>query len=131
MLSRVEAWTAPLCAPQHVDDPREELLSSIVGRAFALESRPRLAHPERFLPRLLAAAHAGILLEAQKRGLRESPRTVVVACLVQDGVADLTWTVPGYTPGRFDDTQVAELPFLVTDATSGSLAQKTLVAFSG
>lgn len=42
--------------------------------------------------------------------------------LVQDGVADLTWTVPGYTPGRFDDTQVAELPFLVTDATSGSLA---------
>ena len=46
--------------------------------------------------------------------------------LVQDGVADLTWTVPGYTPGRFDDTQVAELPFLVTDATSGSLAMTRL-----
>lgn len=46
--------------------------------------------------------------------------------LVQDGVADLTWTVPGYTPGRFDDTQVAELPFLVTDATSGSLAMTQL-----
>jgi TRAP-type C4-dicarboxylate transport system substrate-binding protein len=46
--------------------------------------------------------------------------------LVQDGVADLTWTVPGYTPGRFDDTQVAELPFLVTDATSGSLAMTKL-----
>lgn len=59
----------------------------ILGRAFALEARPRLAHPERFLPRLLAAAHAGILLEAQKRGMRESPRTVVVACLVQEGVA--------------------------------------------
>ena len=46
--------------------------------------------------------------------------------LVQDGVADITWTVPGYTPGRFDDTQVAELPFLVTDATSGSLAMTGL-----
>jgi TRAP-type C4-dicarboxylate transport system substrate-binding protein len=46
--------------------------------------------------------------------------------LVQDGVADITWTVPGYTPGRFDDTQVAELPFLVTDATSGSLAMTRL-----
>jgi serine/threonine protein phosphatase PrpC len=59
----------------------------VVGRAFALEARPKLAHPERFLPRLLAAAHAGILLEAQKRGMRESPRTVVVGCLVQDGRA--------------------------------------------
>jgi TRAP-type C4-dicarboxylate transport system substrate-binding protein len=42
--------------------------------------------------------------------------------LVQDGVADLTWTVPGYTPGRFDDTEVVELPFLVATATEGSLA---------
>jgi TRAP-type C4-dicarboxylate transport system substrate-binding protein len=42
--------------------------------------------------------------------------------LVQDGVADLTWTVPGYTPGRFDDVEVAELPFLIDTATEGSLA---------
>jgi TRAP-type C4-dicarboxylate transport system substrate-binding protein len=31
-----------------------------------------------------------------------------------------------HPPGRFDDTQVAELPFLVTDATSGSLAMTKL-----
>jgi prevent-host-death family protein len=48
--------------------------------------------------------------------------------LVQDGVADLTWTVPGYTPGRFDDTEVVELPFLVTSATNGSLAMTRLHA---
>lgn len=48
--------------------------------------------------------------------------------LVQDGVADLTWTVPGYTPGRFDDTEVVELPFLVTTATNGSLAMTRLHA---
>lgn len=46
--------------------------------------------------------------------------------LVQDGVADLTWTVPGYTPGRFDDVEVAELPFLIDTATEGSLAMTRL-----
>jgi len=47
---------------------------------------------------------------------------------VQDGVADLTWTVPGYTPGRFDDCEVAELPFLVDTATAGTLAMSRLHA---
>jgi TRAP-type C4-dicarboxylate transport system substrate-binding protein len=42
--------------------------------------------------------------------------------LVEDGIADLTWTVPGYTPGRFDDVEVTELPFLVRTAREGSLA---------
>ena len=30
----------------------------------------------------------------------------------KDGVADITWTVLGYTPGRFMKTEVFELPFL-------------------
>jgi serine/threonine protein phosphatase PrpC len=59
----------------------------ILGRAFAQEAKPKLAEPARFLARLIAAAHAGILLDAQQRKMREAPRTVVVACLVQDGVA--------------------------------------------
>ncbi len=59
----------------------------ILGRAFAQEAKPKLAEPARFLPRLVAASHAGILLDAQERKLREAPRTVVVACLVQDGFA--------------------------------------------
>jgi len=42
--------------------------------------------------------------------------------LVEDGIADITWTVPGYTPGRFEDVEVAELPFLVETAREGSLA---------
>lgn len=48
--------------------------------------------------------------------------------LVQDGVADLTWTVPGYTPGRFDDCEVAELPFLINTATEGTLSMSRLHA---
>ena len=37
--------------------------------------------------------------------------------LIKNGVRDLVWHVPGYTPGRFDMFQVAELPFLCPNST--------------
>lgn len=39
-----------------------------------------------------------------------------------DGVADIVWTVVGYTPGRFPRTEVFELPFMMTDAGAVSRA---------
>ncbi len=39
-----------------------------------------------------------------------------------DGVADIVWTVVGYTPGRFPTTEVFELPFFVEDARAASYA---------
>ncbi len=39
-----------------------------------------------------------------------------------DGVVDIIWTLPGYTPGRFPRTEVFELPFLVADAEAASAA---------
>ena len=49
-----------------------------------------------------------------------------------DGVADIIWTVSGYTPGRFPHTEVFELPFMMTDAEAASraywdMAQKYMV----
>lgn len=41
---------------------------------------------------------------------------------VVDGVADVIWTLPGYTPGRFSRTEVFELPFLSPDAEATSRA---------
>lgn len=41
---------------------------------------------------------------------------------VQDGIADIIWTLPGYTPGRFPSLEVMELPFFVTDAGQASRA---------
>ncbi len=41
---------------------------------------------------------------------------------VIDGVADVVWTVVGYTPGRFPSTEVFELPFMVEDARAASSA---------
>ena len=43
-----------------------------------------------------------------------------------DGVADIIWTVAGYTPGRFPRAEVFELPFTMTDAGDMSAAYWTL-----
>lgn len=59
----------------------------LLSRAFHNEARPKLAHPAAFLSRNIAAAHVAIVREAQARGLPEAPRTVVVACLIQEGHA--------------------------------------------
>ncbi len=39
-----------------------------------------------------------------------------------DGVADIIWTVVGYTPGRYPSTEVFELPFMMTNARAASRA---------
>jgi TRAP-type C4-dicarboxylate transport system substrate-binding protein len=45
---------------------------------------------------------------------------------VADGVADVVWTLPGYTPGRFPRSEVMELPFVMTNAEAASRAMWTL-----
>lgn len=41
---------------------------------------------------------------------------------VEDGVVDIIWTLPGYSPGRFSRTEVFELPFMIRDAEAASRA---------
>ncbi|NML27383.1 TRAP transporter substrate-binding protein [Zoogloea dura] len=41
---------------------------------------------------------------------------------VKNGVADVVWTGPGYSAGRFPAIEAFELPFMVTDSTSSSKA---------
>lgn len=45
----------------------------------------------------------------------------------RDGVVDLTWTVLGYTPGRFNKTEVFELPFMSGSAEQSSRALQEYV----
>jgi len=61
--------------------------------AFQRDARPLLAAPEVFLARSMNSAHAAILREAQRLELSDTPRTVIVACVVQDGHA--YWTHVG------------------------------------
>lgn len=41
---------------------------------------------------------------------------------VRDGVVDVVWTLPGYTPGRFPKISVFELPFMISDAVATTQA---------
>lgn len=45
---------------------------------------------------------------------------------VRDGLADVSYTVDGYTPGRFVFTQVAEFPFLGDSSTATSVAYQRI-----
>jgi len=45
---------------------------------------------------------------------------------VRDGLADISYTVDGYTPGRFINTQVAEFPFLGDSAVATSVAYQRI-----
>ena len=48
---------------------------------------------------------------------------------VKDGVADIVWTLPGYTAGRFPSVEVFELPFMMQspEATSKALWDYTQI----
>jgi serine/threonine protein phosphatase PrpC len=55
--------------------------------AFQREARPTLDDPALFMSRALKRAHSAILDYAFDKNLAEAPRTTIVACIVQAGVA--------------------------------------------
>lgn len=55
--------------------------------AFRADARPRLANPGLFLSRAIGQAHARILEHAARERLTGTPRTTIVACVVQEGFA--------------------------------------------
>jgi serine/threonine protein phosphatase PrpC len=58
-----------------------------IAQSFQQEARPKVSDPILFLSRVLSNAHHAILDYAFDRQLSDVPRTTIVACLVQDGVA--------------------------------------------
>jgi PPM family protein phosphatase len=93
---RIGCWSTSACLLMAVADGlgghlhgevAAELAMRLLAAAFEREARPRLPDPDGFLNRAIAAAHAAILREAERRGLDDTPRTVLVVCAVQDGVA--------------------------------------------
>ena len=42
--------------------------------------------------------------------------------MIQDGIADIAWVIPSYTPGVYLDDDVFELPNIIQDSTEGSVA---------
>jgi PPM family protein phosphatase len=74
-------------------DVAAQIAIDILGGAFVAQAQPKLADASQFLVRAIDTAHAAILREAELRNYADSPRTVIAACVVQDGHA--YWTHVG------------------------------------
>jgi TRAP-type transport system periplasmic protein len=48
--------------------------------------------------------------------------------MLLDGVADVAWVIPSYSPGRFPDTEVLELPGIFKDLREASLVATAMSA---
>jgi len=72
-------------------DVAAQVAIDCLAAAFKAEAKPKVADPDMFLYRTIARAHAMIIHQCQRMGLSQnpidSPRTTIVACLVQDGYA--------------------------------------------
>ncbi|TAH45687.1 MAG: serine/threonine-protein phosphatase [Betaproteobacteria bacterium] len=64
-----------------------QLAAKAITQAFQRDARPALLEPALFLSRALTNAHHAILDYSFDHNLADSPRTTIVACVVQDGVA--------------------------------------------
>jgi PPM family protein phosphatase len=64
-----------------------QLALSTLAARFQREARPKLAEPLRFLHASIVAGHHHLLRYATERALMDTPRTTLVACLVQGNAA--------------------------------------------
>ncbi|WP_323034734.1 TRAP transporter substrate-binding protein [Pararhodobacter sp.] len=109
------------------------LAATMTSAAFAQEVTLRLHQflpPQANVPALVLDVWAD-RIEEESGGRIEIQRFPAMALggtppelmdQVLDGIADIVWTVNGFTPGRFPRTEVFELPFFVSDARAASYA---------
>jgi serine/threonine protein phosphatase PrpC len=64
-----------------------QLALQTVSALFQREAKPRLAEPLRFLHDAIIAGHHQLLRYATERALMDTPRTTLVACLIQGNAA--------------------------------------------
>jgi protein phosphatase len=83
---------------------RGEIAAAIATRTisqmFQQQATPYVKGAERFLEEALAAAHSEILTYTATHNMPESPRTTVVACLVQHNTACTGCATAKYTAAR-------------------------------
>jgi PPM family protein phosphatase len=64
-----------------------QLALQTLSAFFQREAKPKLAEPLRFLHDAIIAGHHQLLRYATERGLMDTPRTTIVACLIQGSAA--------------------------------------------
>lgn len=108
------------------------LAVSFFGAASAQEVTLRLGYflppqatvPANFLQpwadKVMAESDGRIAIEMFPSSQLAAPPATYDA--IKDGVMDLGWSLPGYTPGRFPMSEVFELPFIAGNAEATSQA---------
>lgn len=61
-----------------------QLALESISTSFQEKANPRLVDPKLFLEEAILAAHHQILAHANRRGMPDSPRTTIVAAVIQD-----------------------------------------------
>ena len=64
-----------------------QLALQTLAAMFQREAKPKLAEPLRFLHDAIIAGHHQLLRYATERGLMDTPRTTIVACVIQGNAA--------------------------------------------
>lgn len=115
---------------------------AVLGSCFAFASGAHAAKPEftfklhHFLPPM-SMAHRGFMAPWAEKVMKESNGRIKIDIYpamqlggkppqlfdqARRGIADITWTVGGYTPGRFPKAGAFELPFMPVNAVATSMA---------
>ncbi len=112
------------------------------GTASAQEVTLKIHH---FLPPV-AVSHKRMMVPWAEKVMKESNGRIKIEIYpamqlggrppqlidqVRDGVVDIVWTLPGYTPGRFTRTEVFELPFIHSEPISTNKALTEFAAKHG
>ena len=85
---------------------------------------PQAALPENFIEpwaqKVMEESNGRIAIETFPNSqLAAAPATYDA---IKDGIMDIGWSLPGYTPGRFPISEVFELPFIASNAETTSQA---------
>jgi serine/threonine protein phosphatase PrpC len=106
---------------------------------FQVSAKPKIADPGTFLREAVMAAHHQLLGYAKERGLTDTPRTTVVACIVQGGMAQwvhcgdsrLYMVRDGTLVARTRDHSYSELQEALGRAADGKVNRNVLFTCLG
>ena len=123
LMHRAAGWASlaacVLCAPMHGSD-----VEPITLRVHTFNSPKAIVNQQFLEPwaREVAATSNGRVKIQVFPAMQLGGKPADLYGQARDGVVDIVWTLPGYSPGRFPLTEVFELPFVCTDAESTSQA---------
>jgi PPM family protein phosphatase len=123
--------------------PEGEMAAQIalqtLAALFQVSAKPKIADPGAFLREAVMAAHHQLLGYAKERGLTDTPRTTVVACIVQGGMAQwvhcgdsrLYMVRDGTLVARTRDHSYSELQEALGRAADGKVNRNVLFTCLG